>query len=49
MSNIVGKAYAMNVISPLRPSMTWVNKILFFFVPSMTALRMIAEGVIDPT
>lgn len=30
MSNIAGKAYAMNVISPLRPYMTWVNKLIFW-------------------
>jgi len=30
MSNIAGKAYAMNVISPLRPYMTWINKIIFW-------------------
>lgn len=30
MSNIAGKAYAMNVITPVRWYLTWVNKIFFF-------------------
>lgn len=29
MSNIAGKAYAMNVITPSRPIITWVNRLLF--------------------
>ncbi len=31
MSNIAGKAYAMNVITPIRWYMTWINR-LFFWV-----------------
>jgi hypothetical protein len=31
MSNIAGKAYAMNVLTPIRWYMTWINK-LFFWV-----------------
>lgn len=31
MSNIAGKAYAMNVVTPIRWYMTWINK-LFFWV-----------------
>jgi len=30
MSNIAGKAYAMNVITPIRPYTTWVNKFIFW-------------------
>lgn len=30
MSNIAGKAYAMNVITPIRWYMTWINKIFFW-------------------
>ena len=30
MSNIAGKAYAMNVITPLRPATTWLNKFQFW-------------------
>jgi hypothetical protein len=30
MSNIAGKAYAMNVITPIRWYMTWINKIIFW-------------------
>jgi hypothetical protein len=29
MSNIAGKAYAMNVITPIRWYMTWLNKLIF--------------------
>jgi len=29
MSNIAGKAYAMNVVTPSHPRITWVNRLLF--------------------
>jgi len=29
MSNIAGKAYGMNVITPMRPTRTWINRLLF--------------------
>jgi hypothetical protein len=29
MSNVAGKAYAMNVITPIRPARTWINRFLF--------------------
>ncbi len=29
MSNVAGKAYAMNVITPMRPRMTWINNLAF--------------------
>jgi hypothetical protein len=29
MSNVAGKAYAMNVITPMRPPRTWINALLF--------------------
>jgi hypothetical protein len=31
MSNIAGKAYAMNVITPIRWYMAWINKLIFRF------------------
>jgi hypothetical protein len=31
MSNVAGKAYGMNVVTPMRPSLTWLNR-LFFMV-----------------
>jgi len=37
MSNVAGKAYGMNVVTPMRPSRTWINGFLFMFsraVPS---------------
>ena len=30
MSNIAGKSYAMNVITPMRWYMTWINKLIFW-------------------
>jgi len=29
MSNVAGKAYAMNVLTPMRPRHTWVNHLIF--------------------
>jgi hypothetical protein len=29
MSNIAGKAYAMNVVTPSNPKLTWINRLLF--------------------
>jgi hypothetical protein len=29
MSNVAGKAYGMNVITPMRPWKTWINRLLF--------------------
>jgi hypothetical protein len=29
MSNVAGKAYGMNVITPMPPSRTWLNRLLF--------------------
>ena len=29
MTNIAGKAYAMNVVTPSRPMFTWLNKLVF--------------------
>lgn len=29
MSNVAGKAYGMNVITPMRPWLTWLNRLLF--------------------
>jgi hypothetical protein len=29
MSNVAGKAYGMNVVTPMRPYMTWLNTFLF--------------------
>jgi hypothetical protein len=30
MSNVAGKAYAMNVVTPMRPRRTWINHFLFY-------------------
>ena len=27
MSNVAGKAYAMNVVTPMRPALTWINRL----------------------
>jgi hypothetical protein len=29
MSNVAGKAYGLNVITPMRPPRTWINRLLF--------------------
>ena len=29
MSNVAGKAYAMNVLTPMKPSRTWLNRLIF--------------------
>ena len=29
MSNVAGKAYGMNVLTPMRPCLTWINRFLF--------------------
>ena len=31
MSNVAGKAYAMNVLTPMKPRWTWVNRTVFMF------------------
>ena len=31
MSNIAGKAYAMNVVSPIEKNMAWLNRLIFWF------------------
>lgn len=35
MTNIAGKAYAMNVVTPSRPWITWVNRLLFMAARGM--------------
>ncbi|MEA3004143.1 MAG: hypothetical protein QOH81_2931 [Sphingomonadales bacterium] len=29
MSNVAGKAYGMNVVTPMRPAATWINRFIF--------------------
>jgi hypothetical protein len=29
MSNVAGKTYGMNVVTPMRPRMTWINRFIF--------------------
>ena len=31
MANVNGKAYSMNVITPMKPCMTWINRLIFNF------------------
>lgn len=35
MSNVSGKAYAMNVVTPMRPARTWVNRFLFMMTRAL--------------
>ena len=37
MSNTAGKAYAMNVLTPVPPGTTWVNRLIFMLVRAMPA------------
>ncbi|XDA97253.1 hypothetical protein AB1M95_14180 [Sulfitobacter sp. LCG007] len=37
MSNIAGKAYAMNVVTPSHPWLTWVNRLLFLAARGLPA------------
>ena len=35
MSNVAGKAYAMNVVTPMPPSMTWINRFVFMLARAL--------------
>ncbi len=35
MSNIAGKAYALNVITPMKPSRTWISRFIFMMSRSI--------------
>ena len=37
MSNVAGKAYGMNVVTPMRPMMTWLNTFLFMVSRALPA------------
>jgi hypothetical protein len=37
MSNVSGKAYAMNVVTPMRPARTWINRFLFMMTRALPA------------
>ncbi|KTF68508.1 hypothetical protein ACNFJ7_05685 [Sphingomonas sp. HT-1] len=37
MSNLAGKAYGMNVVTPMRPWVTWINNLLFMLSRSLPA------------
>jgi hypothetical protein len=37
MSNIAGKAYAMNVITPSKPKCTWLNRLIFMAARGLPA------------
>jgi hypothetical protein len=43
MSNVAGKAYGMNVVTPMRPCLTWINR--FFFMASR-AIPAKLEGLL---
>lgn len=48
MSNIAGKAYAMNVVTPIRRGLVWLNKLIFwlagtkFFRPKLEGLKTLS-------
>lgn len=35
MSNVAGKAYAMNVVTPMWPWLTWINRLIFMAARAM--------------
>jgi hypothetical protein len=37
MSNTAGKAYAMNVLTPVQPGRTWINRLIFMFARAAPA------------
>lgn len=37
MSNVAGKAYGMNVVTPMRPHRTWINRLLFMIARCLPA------------
>ena len=37
MSNVAGKAYGMNVVTPVRPSRTWINRFIFMVARAFPA------------
>ncbi|HWF76710.1 MAG TPA: hypothetical protein VN694_05980 [Caulobacteraceae bacterium] len=37
MSNTAGKAYAMNVLTPIPPGRTWINRLIFMFARAQPA------------
>ncbi len=37
MSNVAGKAYGMNVITPMKPYLTWVNRFIFMIARALPA------------
>ena len=39
MSNINGKVYAMNAITPMKPWKTWILRVLFFLLGHIKAMR----------
>ncbi len=37
MSNVAGKAYGMNVVTPVSPSITWINNLIFMAARALPA------------
>lgn len=46
MSNIAGKAYAMNVVSPIKSYLAWINKLIFWAIIQIPFLRTKLNGLI---
>lgn len=48
MSNVAGKAYAMNVVTPIRPWLLWLNRFMFWlagtrlFAPRLRGLAVLS-------
>src|SRR5258708_24077168 len=37
MSNVAGKTYGMNVVTPMRPYLTWINRAFFMISRALPA------------
>src|SRR5579871_6816615 len=48
MSNVAGKAYAMNVLTPMPPARTWINRFLFMMARALpeTLLGLLGLSII---
>ena len=45
MSNVAGKAYGMNVLTPMHPRLTWVNELVFQLGRALVAPLMALMGL----
>jgi hypothetical protein len=46
MSNVAGKAYVMNVVTPMRPCLTWINRLGFMLTRALPATTKSLFGLL---